>query len=108
ELNGAQNLRRVGQPVAKKTISLKDNKLSNSGKWNAYALDLSKLISPEPGAIYRVEFAYKKAYSLFACENGQTDETDPEYEEVDENDINYSYGYDDYYYEDDYEWRESQ
>lgn len=109
ELNGAQNLRRVGQPVAKTTLSLKDSKLSNSGKWNTYALDMSKLITPEPGAIYRVEFSFRKSYSLYACENGEADENTYEEEEVDENDVNYSYGgYDDYYYEEDYEWRESQ
>jgi uncharacterized protein YfaS (alpha-2-macroglobulin family) len=109
ELNGAQNLRRVGQPVAKTTLSLKDSKLVNSGKWNTYALDLSKLITPEQGAIYRVEFSFKKSYSLYTCENAMPDEDTGEQEEVDEDDVNYSNsGYDEYYYEEDYEWRESE
>ena len=105
ELNGNSALRRVGQPVAKTTLSLKDSKLSNSGKWNAYALDLSKLITPEPGAIYRVEMSFKRAYSLYACVDAAVDtQTDQERdeEEVDENDVNYSggndYDYDDEYY----------
>ncbi|OUL64246.1 alpha-2-macroglobulin [Flavobacterium sp. AJR] len=109
ELNGAQNLKRVAQPVAKTTLNLKDNTLVNPTKWNTYALDLSKIITPEPGAIYRVEFSYKRAYSLYKCETSEpdTDQTEEE-EDVDENDVNYSgNSYDDYYY-DDYEWRESQ
>ncbi|PKB16286.1 alpha-2-macroglobulin [Flavobacterium sp. 5] len=109
ELNGTRNLKRVGQPIAKSTINLKENSLVNLGKWNTFALDLSKIITPEPGAIYRVEFSYKKAYSLYKCENANADESEnEEAEEVDEKDVNYSENsYDDYYY-DDYEWRESQ
>jgi len=107
ELNGTRNLKRVGQPVAKSTLNLNEGNLVNSSKWNTFALDLSKIITPEPGAIYRVEFSYKKAYSLYKCENSEADENENE-EEVDEKDVNYSQNaYDDYYYED-YDWRESQ
>jgi alpha-2-macroglobulin len=109
ELNGTQNLKRVSQPIAKTRLNLKENSLINPSKWNTFALDLSKIISPEPGAIYRVEFSYKKAYSLYKCETSESDDSSAEEEEeVDENDVNYSgNSYDDYYY-DDYEWRESQ
>ncbi|MEO8240366.1 MAG: MG2 domain-containing protein [Flavobacterium sp.] len=107
ELNGTQNLKKVAQPVAKTTLNLKENTLLNLGKWNTFALDLSKIINPEPGAIYRVEMTYKKAYSLYKCENSEEDESEEE-EEIAENDVNYSENsYDDYYY-DNYEWRESQ
>ena len=108
ELNGAQNLKKVAQPIAKTTLNLSENKLINPGKWNTFALDLSKIITPEPGAIYRVEFVYKKKYSLYKCESSDSDQNEEEEEEIDENDVNYSgNSYDDYYY-DDYEWRESQ
>ncbi len=108
ELNGSQNLKKVAQPVAKTTLNLSESKLVNPGKWNTFALDLSKIITPEPGAIYRVEFVYKKKYSLYKCESSDADQNEEEEEEVDENDVNYSgNSYDDYYY-DDYEWRESQ
>jgi hypothetical protein len=58
--------------------------------------DLSKIITPEPGAIYRVEFVYKKN---ILCTNAKLDEgSTEEEEEVDENDVNYSgNSYDDYY-----------
>ena len=108
ELNGAQNLKKVAQPIAKTTLNLIESKLINPGKWNTFALDLSKIITPEPGAIYRVEFVYKKKYSLYKCDTSEADQNEEEEEEVDENDVNYSENsYDDYYY-DDYEWRESQ
>jgi uncharacterized protein YfaS (alpha-2-macroglobulin family) len=109
ELNGTRNLKRVGQSVAKSTLNLKENSLVNLSKWNTFALDLSKIITPEPGAIYRVEFSYKKAYSLYKCESSSADDNEnEEAEEIDENDVNYSENsYDEYYY-DDYEWRESQ
>ena len=108
-LNGTQNLRQVGQPIARKTIELKQNNLLNYSKWNTYALDLSKIITPEPGAIYRVEFSYKKKYSLYKCTSSEPDEENHEEEDQDEDEVNYSNsGYDDYYYEEDYDWRESQ
>ncbi|SNR67187.1 alpha-2-macroglobulin [Flavobacterium sp. ov086] len=108
ELNGSQNLKKVAQPVAKTTLNLSESKLINPSKWNTFALDLSKIITPEPGAIYRVEFVYKKKYSLYKCESSEENESEGDEEEVDENDVNYSgNSYDDYYY-DDYEWRESQ
>ncbi|MGX7667242.1 alpha-2-macroglobulin family protein [Flavobacterium pedocola] len=108
ELNGTQNLKRVSQPVAKTTIDLKENPLTEHSKWNTFALDLSKIITPEPGAIYRVELSFKKAYSLYECETSTDENSDQEEEEVDENDVNYSDNYYDDYYFDDYEWRESQ
>lgn len=107
KLNGSRNLKQVAQPIAKKTISLKQNNILNYSKWNTYALDLSKIIKVEPGAIYRVEFSIKRKYSLFKC---AASETENEYDEDEENedDVNYSSNsYDDYYYYDDeeYDWR---
>ena len=107
ELNGSQNLKQVSQPVAKIKLSLQKNALLNYSKYNTFALDLSKIIAPDPGAVYRVEFSYKKAYSLYECTTVEPDENTPDAEEINEEDINYSNYYEDYYY-DDYEWRESQ
>ena len=108
DLNGTQNLKQVAQPIAKKVISLKGNRLINPSKWNTFALDLSKIITPEPGAIYRVEFSFKKTHSLYTCETIEPDQNQNEEEDVSENDVNYSEdAYDDYYY-DDYEWRQRQ
>ncbi len=109
ELNGSQNLKKVSQPVAKIKLTLNKNTLLNYSKYNTFALDLAKIISPDPGAVYRVELSYKKAYSLYECPTSEPEENNTSEDEIDENDVNYSGGnyYDDYYY-DDYEWRESQ
>jgi uncharacterized protein YfaS (alpha-2-macroglobulin family) len=118
-INGTQNLRQVGQSITKTKIDLKQNNIVDYSKWNTYALDLSKIIKPEPGAIYRVEFSYKKEYSLYKCVgNATTDREDEDEdggyynrkneEDIEENDVNYSNNGYDYYYEQDYEWRQSQ
>ncbi|OMQ11336.1 alpha-2-macroglobulin [[Flexibacter] sp. ATCC 35103] len=110
QLNGSQNLKKVAQPIAKTTLKLNESGLITPSKWNTFALDLSKIITPEPGAIYRVEFVYKKKYSLYKCETSDTDQNDEDEEEVDENDVNYSgNSYDDYDYDyEGYDWRESE
>ncbi|WP_026977104.1 alpha-2-macroglobulin family protein [Flavobacterium tegetincola] len=113
ELNGSRNLKKVAQPVAKKTINLKQNNLFDTSKWNTYALDLSTLITPAPGAMYRVEISFKRGYSLYNCSSSDKIMEDEEVEEVDEKDVNYSNSGDNYYddyYEGyyDYDWRQSQ
>ena len=107
QLNGSQNLKKVAQPIAKTTLKLNESGLINPTRWNTFALDLSKIITPEPGAIYRVEFVYKKKYSLYKCETSETDDSNEDEEEIDENDVNYSgNSYDDYEYDyGDYDWR---
>ena len=113
ELNGSRNLKRVSQPIAKKTINLRQNNLFDTSKWNTYALDLVTLIKPDPGAMYRVEISFKKSYSLYTCSNSIKETDDDEVEEIDEKEVNYSntgnYYYNDYYNDYyDYDWRQSQ
>jgi uncharacterized protein YfaS (alpha-2-macroglobulin family) len=84
ELNGGENLRNVAAPIAKQTITLNNNNLANYSKWNAYALDLSKIISVNPGAIYRIELSCKKKYSLYKCATTTADEEEEETDDDDE------------------------
>ena len=106
QINGKRNLQKVASPIAKEKITLKTNNLTNYSKWGAYALDLAKIITPEPGAIYRVEISFNKKYSLYKCTSSEEDENIEEDERVDDGEIrsNNDY-YDDYYY-DDYDWYE--
>jgi len=106
QINGKRNLQKVASPIAKEKIILKTNNLTNYSKWGAYALDLAKIITPEPGAIYRVEISFNKKYSLYKCTSSDEDENVEEEESVDDGEIrsNSDY-YDDYYY-DDYDWYE--
>ncbi len=109
------NLRRVGRRVAKKTITLVNNGIEDNGKWKAYAIDLSKMIKSDPGAIYRVELTMKQSYSLYKCDTSDsTTSTENNYEDEynsqaniseEDSDIleeeywdNLIYSYNDYYY----------
>ncbi|WP_417367442.1 alpha-2-macroglobulin family protein [Flavobacterium beibuense] len=111
EINGSY-IRNVALPVAKKTITLNTDKMADYSKWNSYALDLSTIITPEKGAIYRVEMGIKKAYSLYRCDSGEsTEESDDAEAEEDQELEEYYPGmrgdYDYYdYYDYDYDWRD--
>ncbi|NJM80030.1 MAG: hypothetical protein HC854_11150, partial [Flavobacterium sp.] len=104
QINGNRNLQKVASPVAKQKIVIKTSNLINYSKWGAYALDLSKIITPEPGAIYRVELTVNKKYSLYKCAASDEDEITNDEEDYDSDEIrsNNDY-YDDYYY-DEYDW----
>ncbi|MFN3756426.1 MAG: MG2 domain-containing protein, partial [Flavobacterium sp.] len=104
-LNGKRNLRQVASPVATRTINLQEKKLSNYSRWNAFALDVAKVIQPEPGAIYRVELSFKKSYSLYECIGGTTD---PEESNEDADEVRSNEDYYDYYWYDDYSWQDQQ
>jgi alpha-2-macroglobulin len=106
DLSGNEELRRVGKPVLKKTISLENSGVTDFGKWNRYTLDLAKFIQSEPGAIYQVQLNFKKAHLAYLCEGGNEETTasgfDVEAEQEEPQD-SYWDSYDDYYY-DDYDW----
>lgn len=70
DINGGNELRRVGRPVVEKTIRLDVDKGVNLSKKNRFMLDLDKLIRTEPGAIYRVVIGFRKEYSLYSCNAG--------------------------------------
>jgi len=67
-LDGQDGLTRVGKVVAEKTIKLDYDKKVNLKQWNKHVIDLGKLITPDPGAIYRVSIKYSKKYALCDCE----------------------------------------
>ncbi len=62
-------IRRVGRPVLKHTVDLASTGL-DMNVWNFFSVDLSSLISPDPGAIYNIEFAFYKGYSAYECQDG--------------------------------------
>ncbi|MDW8330009.1 MAG: MG2 domain-containing protein [Cyclobacteriaceae bacterium] len=109
EMSGNQELRRVGKPVLKKTISLENAGVTDLGRWNRFTLDLASLIRPEPGAIYQVQISFRKSYSAYTCKEPlATEEKINAFEETDWDDEGeYSYwdSYETYDYED-YDWRE--
>jgi uncharacterized protein YfaS (alpha-2-macroglobulin family) len=110
DLDGQNNLKRVSRPIARKTINLQKRAISSLSKWTAYAIDLSTLIKADQGAIYRVQLSYKKAYSLYKCENDSSEDNTEELIDYDDEDVEDSnWDYDTYYYNNydyDYSWRE--
>jgi hypothetical protein len=109
-LEGSDGLKRVGKVIAEKKISLEYNKKMNLKQWNTFVIDLGKLISPDPGAIYRVSIKFNKAYSICDCDPTPAEsaeaEGDKEKDDWNENDWS-RYDYDDdydhwYYYNEDY------
>ena len=114
--NAYYNINRVGRRVVKKTMRLIKNDLENNGKWKAYAIDLSKYIQADPGAIYRVELSMKRNYSLYECNFAVTnyeirneedfDELNPETFPSDEEETAYWDNEGGYYDDDYYYWRD--
>jgi len=91
-----RRIRQVGRSIAKKKITLLNDVDQNSGKWKAYAIDLSKLIKTDPGAIYRIELSFDKNDAIYECGEAKVNENNYEYDEEE-------YYDDEYYYEDDYD-----
>ncbi|MDR1623660.1 MAG: hypothetical protein LBS04_01635 [Tannerellaceae bacterium] len=68
-LEGTNELTRVGRLVTRKTI-LFDEEETKLSEWRTYALNLNELITPEPGAIYRIELSFTRDLSVYPCDNG--------------------------------------
>ncbi|MDD2386663.1 MAG: MG2 domain-containing protein, partial [Bacteroidales bacterium] len=121
QLNGSYELNRVAKVIKTKTISLEQTDIENFSIWNTFYLNLSDIISPDPGAIYRIEIGFRKENAIYPC-NNDDDEiatinnsmdkliadnewswfTNYTYSDSYEDYYSDSYYYDDYYYEDDY------
>lgn len=108
-IDGTNNLRSVARPIVRKKIKLQTHLSNTIDKWTAHALDLKTLITPDPGAIYRVEFNIKPSYSSYECSTtnfGSDSETVEDFDEAEEDsswDGIETY-YEDYYYN--YDWNE--
>ncbi|MEM6628625.1 MAG: MG2 domain-containing protein [Bacteroidota bacterium] len=100
-LDGRDQINRVGQVIVRESVSL-DKLNSNGSVWTRHSLDLSKLVEPEPGAIYEVALGFRPQDILFKCEEiANADQIDML--RVGE-DFNSYYWYDEGYYY--YNWDE--
>ncbi len=87
DLNGENQLRQVAKPLIRATVRLDNDQSVNLHKKNRFYLDIDKYIRTEPGAIYRINIAFRPNYSLYTCgakpkkkvvvigNNGATDST---------------------------------
>jgi len=117
QLDGDNQVKRVGRLVFKGEIRLQSEKAINFSEWNKFSLDLSAYFEAEPGAIYRVNISFDKSQSLYPCageeiENGTNtfdaavidgfEKEESSYDSPDYYDYYYDYGY----YHNDYNWKE--
>ncbi|MDN4165278.1 MG2 domain-containing protein [Cytophagales bacterium LB-30] len=111
DYEGYSQLRRVGKEVTRKIVALDASGVTNLSEWNRFTLDLSELMKAEPGALYQVRLSIRKEFSVFGC-NGENAEAVPLDESlIAPNDNRYSTfdawdSYNEYYYSEDYDWRE--
>lgn len=66
-LASANELRRSGRLVYKKTLWLSKDSSKDIHQWEDYSIDLAGLIHQEPGAIYRVILSFRQEYSAYPC-----------------------------------------
>ncbi len=71
-LSSANELRRSGRLVYKKTLWLAKDTSKDIHSWEDYSIDLAGLINQEPGAIYRVILSFREEYSAYPCGNTET------------------------------------
>ncbi|TAE56068.1 MAG: hypothetical protein EAZ89_05060, partial [Bacteroidetes bacterium] len=110
QLGGNDELRRVGQVVAKKRINLDANASMDLTSWNRHSLDLSSLINADPGAIYEIAIGFRKSYALCQCDE-VPEGTEPDMISNDERWHTYNEGSDNYgygYYYDYYDYEEQE
>ncbi|WP_430816946.1 alpha-2-macroglobulin family protein [Carboxylicivirga sp. RSCT41] len=111
-MDGQYQLRRAGRLIFKKNIRLDNDRSLDLTQWNSFSLNLSDLITPEKGAIYRVELKIRKKDSLYPCADNNKEETVDEEEGITESDIAYWDQPAEYYssywdgYQGYYDWRE--
>ena len=66
-LASANELRRSGRLVYKKTLWLAKDASKDIHHWGDYSIDLAGLIHQELGAIYRVILSFRQEYSAYPC-----------------------------------------
>lgn len=117
DLDGTNQLERVGRPVLTKEISL-EGMAADLGTWNTFYIDLSEIFTAEKGALYHIDLSFSRKQALYPCADEPEsttveetqwtdDENEDSYWDFADNYYDY-YDYDYWYYEDyDYSQREN-
>ncbi len=101
--DGSNELKKVGRLVYSGKVDLKPDNAAGFYKWNTYKINIGDYVELEQGPFYRVEMRFKKAYSLYGCEESEPDIEFSEEEEklafeADQKTWDSPGWYDDYYY----------
>ncbi len=112
-LDGSNQMRRAGRLVLLRTIQLTSQRNLDHGKWNTFSFDLSRLVEPDPGSIYRIEIGFRREHSLYKCGDSANEATvakmtnrdkemfELELAKYDTPDHGYYFDDNDYYYDED-------
>jgi len=73
--NNQWRIERVGRQVFGAAIPLSVLGTVETGNWNNYALDLSEIIKPEPGALYQIEMSFRKHQAVYECGENDVETT---------------------------------
>lgn len=71
--NNSWGIERVGRQVFGAAIPLSALGTVETGSWNNYALDLSRIIDPKPGALYQVVMSFRKHQAVYECGESDTE-----------------------------------
>lgn len=105
----------VGRPITKQRIMLNQDASLDLGQWNTFSIDLTPFVEDEMGAIYNVKFSFKKAYSLYRCDEDTDESEEDNSSEMTTENLDHELNlhqwsettyYSNYYYPNDYSWRE--
>lgn len=101
-LSGSSQLKRAGRLVHQSVISLEKDATLDLNRWNSFALDLSKMIKPDPGSIYRVELGFERMDAIVPCNDEEESSLTQQRKWMDDSD--FWDNPDDYYSEYPYEY----
>ncbi len=73
-LNGDGEMRRVGRLVNQDVIFLDEDPTIDLAEPHIFSIDLSKLFTANPGALYRIELSTYSGMSLYPCDNALTED----------------------------------
>ncbi len=107
DIGGDYQLRRVGNPIVRKTIPLNTSGVTDLNNWNRFTLDLEEIISAEPGAIYQIKIGFRQKHSIYFCADAEEidgiEEAPEDWSAQSESSYWDSY---EYYYDSNYNWEE--
>jgi len=85
EISENSQMRRVAEKIKTHTINLASSNARKLKQWTTHGVNLRDIINPEPGAIYRVRFSFKQAYTFCECDNNLNNSTYSDYHDYYEN-----------------------
>lgn len=115
QFDGTGEMKRVARLMYKGEFPLKSDNPINYANWNNFSIDLSGLINPEPGAIYRVALSFAQSQSVYPCDENDNSGETVEFKQIINSEDSwdnptdiwyYSDGDEDYYYNPDYKFNE--